>query len=336
MQQCIFWMSNLGGWRMNWVFLCLAGFFALIGAGAAVEALSEARDRVRFPPPGSMVDVGGRRLHLLCKGTHAGPTVVIEQGAGSPSIFWWPIQDKVASFSGVCTYDRAGYLWSDPAASSRDLEERVQDLHALLANGNVPGPYIMVGHSFGGPIIRLYTRNYPAEVAGMVLVDTPEEQVILRPSYDDYVKKLGYFATTFELAARVGLVRLAAAFLQKVPDGLDAGAYDALKAGAVRPDFFRAMRDDPVSLSRNPATLRALSGAGSLGNKPLVVITHCLPFPGPAAVLEDGWLDGQHRLAALSTRGELVLAEHSNHMIQSEQPDIIIAAIQRVVALVGD
>jgi len=321
---------------MNWALWGLAGFAILIGVGGSFEALSEARDRARFPPPGSMIDVGGRRLHLLCKGAHAGPTVVIEQGAGSPSILWWPIQDKVATFSGICTYDRAGYLWSDPAARSRTLEARVEDLHTLLANGHVPGPYILVGHSFGGPIIRLYARTYPTEIAGLVLVDTPEEQVILRPSYDDYVKKLGYFATTLEFAARVGLVRLAAAFLRKVPDGLDAGAYGALKAGAVRPGFFRAMGDDPVSLSRNPATLRALSGAGSLGNTPLVVITHGQPFPGPAAVLEDGWLDGQHRLAALSTRSELVLAHQSNHMIQSDQPDIVIAAIKRVVALAGN
>jgi len=66
----------------------------------------------------------------------------------------------------------------------------------------------------------------------------------------------------------------------------------------------------------------------------LIVITHCIPFPGPAAVLEDGWLDGQRRLAALSTRGELVFAEHSNHLVLSDQPEIVIAAIKRVAALV--
>ncbi len=319
---------------MSWALWCLAGLMALVGLGVAFEAISEARDRAQFPPPGKMVDVGGRRLHVLCKGTHAGPTVVIEQGAGSPSILWWPIQDKVAAFSRVCTYDRAGYLWSDPATRNRNLEARVDDLHALLANGNVAGPYILVGHSFGGLILRLYARKYPTEVAGMVLVDTPEEQVILRPSYDDYAKKVGYFATTFELAARLGLVRLAAAFLRTLPDGLDVNAYRAIKATAALPGFFRAMGDDPVSLSRDPATIRALGGAGSLGNKPLIVITHCIPFPGPAAVLEDGWLDGQRRLAALSTRGELVFAEHSNHLVQSDQPEIVIAAIKRVAALV--
>jgi len=315
---------------MGWAWWCLGALGVLLGLAASAEAICEARDGTRFPPPGEMIDVGGRRLHILCKGTAPGPTVVIEQGAGSPSILWWPVQDKVAAFARVCIYDRAGYLWSDRAPRVRSLEDRVADLHALLAGAKIPAPYILVGHSFGGPLVRLYAHLYPAEIAGMVLVDTTEEGVILRPSFDDYVKKLGYFAAGLEIAARFGVLRLAALFMTTVPEGLDADSYRALKALAVRPDFFRAMRDDPPSLSRQPATLRALGGAGSLGERPLVVITHALPFPGPAAVLEDGWRAGQHRLAALSTRGELIVAEHSNHMVQSDQPEIVIDAIRRV------
>lgn len=318
---------------MGWVWWCLAGLVLLVGAGASAEAIMEARDGKRFPPPGQMIDVGGRRLHLLCKGSADGPTVVIEQGAGSPSILWWPVQDKVAAFARVCTYDRAGYLWSDGASRVRSLEARAADLHAVLAGGKVPAPYIMVGHSFGGPLIRLYVRLYPAEVAGLVLVDTPEEGVVLRPSYDDYVRKLGYFAAGAEVAARIGLTRLACAFLTRVPDGITPDGFRALKSLIARPAFARAMGDDPVALSRVPETLRSLGGAGSLGAMPLVVITHGQKFPGPAAVLEDGWLDGQHRLAALSTRGELVVASHSNHMVQSDEPGIVIDAIRRVLSL---
>ena len=315
---------------MGWAWWCLCGLAALLGLAASAEAICEARDRVRFPPPGQMIDVGGRRLHISCKGTAPGPTIVIEQGAGSPSILWWPIQDKVAAFARVCTYDRAGYLWSDPAKSVRPLEDRVEDLHALLAGAKIPAPYILVGHSFGGPLMRLYAHLHPTEIAGMVLVDTTEEAVILRPSFDDYVKKLGYFAAGLQVAARFGVLRLAAAFMTKVPEGLDENAFRALKALSVRPSFFRAMRDDPVALSRQPETLRTLGGAGSLGEIPLIVITHALPFPGPAAVLEEGWREGQHRLAALSTRGELIVAEHSNHTVQSDQPDLVINAIRRV------
>jgi pimeloyl-ACP methyl ester carboxylesterase len=317
-------------WCMGWFGWCLSVVGGLIAAGALTEAVCEVVDRGRFPPPGQMVDVGGRRLHLLCKGSGAGPTVVIEQGAGSPSILWWPIQDRVAAFARVCTYDRAGYLWSDQAARVRSLEERVADLHALLAAGNVPGPYIMVGHSFGGPLIRLYAHLYPAQIAGMVLVDTPEEAVILRPSYASYARKIGIFAGALEIAARLGVIRLASLFFTGVPDGMDASAFRALKSLVVRPSFFRAMADDAASLNRSPAALRSLGGPAPLGDRPLVVITHGLAFPGPAAVLEDGWREGQDRLALLSTRSELVVAEHSNHMVHSDQPDLVIDAIRRV------
>ncbi len=320
---------------MGWVWWCFGIAGLGLALGASIEAVCEARDSARVPPPGAMVDVGGRRLHLLCKGDAPGPTIVIEQGAGSPSVLWWPLQDKVASFARVCTYDRAGYLWSDQAARVRSLEDRVGDLHEVLAAGKVPGPYILVGHSFGGPLIRLYARLYPAQVAGMVLVDTPEEAVILRPSYDSYARNIGYFACALEVAARLGIVRLASLFLAGVPEGMDGGAFRALKTLVVRPSFFRAMADDAVSLSRSPATLRSLGGPATLGDRPLVVITHGLAFPGPAAVLEEGWREGQHRLALLSTRGELVVAEHSNHMVQSDQPDLVVDAIRRVAERVG-
>jgi pimeloyl-ACP methyl ester carboxylesterase len=319
---------------MNWVWWCAAGFAVMVGAALSVEAIAEGRDRGRFPPPGHMVDVGGRKLHVLCNGKASGPTVVIEQGAGSPSILWWPVQNEVAAFARVCTYDRAGYLWSEDAARVRSLEERVTDLHAVLAGADVPGPYIMVGHSFGGPLIRLFARRYRDAVAGMVLVDTPEETVILRPSYDDYATKLGYFARALEVASRLGVIRLASLFMTDVPHGLSRHDFDAMKALAVQPAFFRAMADDPASFSRERDTLGSLSGAGALGDMPLVVVTHGQKFPGPAAVLEDGWLDGQHRLAALSSRGTLVVAERSNHMVQSDQPEIVLAAIMRVYGMV--
>jgi pimeloyl-ACP methyl ester carboxylesterase len=317
---------------MNWMWWSLAVLALLVGAALSVEAIVDARDRVRFPPPGQMVDVGGRGLHLLCKGNASGPTVIIEQGAGSPSIVWWPVQNQIASFARVCTYDRAGYLWSDSAARTRSLEDRVADLHVMLVGGNVPGPYIMVGHSFGGPLIRLFARMYPEEVAGMVLVDTPEEAVLFRPSVAAYLQKLGYFAKALEFASRLGVIRVASLFMSD-SGGLDAGAFHALKALVVRPAFFRAMGDDTASLTRGAATLRSLSGAGSLGDRPLVVITHGQKFPGPAAVLEDGWLDGQHRLAALSSRGTLIVAEHSNHMVHSDQPEIVVDAVRRVYAM---
>jgi pimeloyl-ACP methyl ester carboxylesterase len=311
---------------MGWIWWGIGITAALLSTAFGAEKLAEARDSKRFPAPGHMVESGGRKLHVLCKG-ESGPTVVIEQGAGSPSILWWPIQDHVASFARVCTYDRAGYQWSDPAPRVRSMQDRVNDLSAVL--GHLPGPYVLVAHSFGGPLIRLYAQAHPEQVAGMVLVDTPEESVIFRPAYRSYGAKMGWAARGIEIAARFGVVRFALRWMTEIPSGLNAESFAALKAAIAKPDFFRAMSDDPSALDRGPQDF-----GHTFGDKPLVVIRHGQAFPGPAAVLEDGWEDGQKRLAAMSTRGELIVAEKSNHMIQSDEPDVVISAIGRVVGMV--
>src|SRR5579859_6658823 len=118
----------------------------------------------RYPPPGRMLDVGGRRLHVYETG-QGSPTVLLEAGIAATSLSWRPVQDAIARFARVASYDRAGLGWSD-AASTLTLNQQVDDLHALLAE--LPPPYILVGHSFGGLIIRAYASRYPSETAGLV------------------------------------------------------------------------------------------------------------------------------------------------------------------------
>jgi pimeloyl-ACP methyl ester carboxylesterase len=308
---------------MSWILWTLGIGTAMLASSYNAEGRGERRDAGLFPAPGRMIDAGGgRRLHVLSKGG-SGPTVVIEQGAGSPSILWWPIQNRVAEFARAVTYDRAGYQWSDPGPRKRSMQDRVADLHTVLAE--LPGPFVLVAHSFGGPLIRLYAQAYPNQVAGMVLVDTPEEGVIFRPSYRGYTQKMGWFARAAEFAARFGLIRVALHWMRDVPEGLGADDFRALKAMIAKPDFFRAMADDPAALSRGPTDF-----GHEFGDKPLAVICHGQPFPGPAAVLEPGWMEGQQRLAAMSSRGELIVARNSNHMVQTDEPDIVVAAIRRV------
>jgi len=133
----------------------------VVAAALIGERMCEARDRHRYPPPGRIVDIGGRRIHLHCQGDAPGPTVVIEQGVASPTIVWRPVEAAIAKFARVCTYDRAGFLWSDPAAPGRSLDDRVADLHALLKRAEVRAPYVLVGHSFGGLLLRRFARAYP-------------------------------------------------------------------------------------------------------------------------------------------------------------------------------
>ena len=121
--------------------------------------------------------------------------------------------------------------------------------------------------------------------------------------------------------------------LKDRPDGITAARWADFKALLPCPGYFRAAADDALALPREAALLHALGSAGCLGDLPVVVIRHGIPFPGAAAALEPGWEEGQQRLSQLSTRGELVVASDSNHMVQNDQPDLVVAAIRRVLAM---
>ena len=193
-------------WQRNLPPASLFGAFLPV-AGYVYQRIGERRDRKRNPAPGRMVSVGDHKLHLFCKGS-AAPTVAIEQGAGEPARLWWPVQDQVAEFASVCTYDRAGYCSSDSAPAGRTIVERAEELLALLTNAGIPGPYILVAHSYGGLIVRCFARKYPDQTAGLVFVDTPDEAVIFRQEVLNFYSRVRLMSKGVEFAARFGLVCL--------------------------------------------------------------------------------------------------------------------------------
>jgi pimeloyl-ACP methyl ester carboxylesterase len=305
------WQRNIGVALMLCLFLLILGF--------AYERIGARRDLRLHPAPGRLVSVGGHKLHLLCKGS-ASPTVVIEQGAGELSSFWWPVQDRIAEFASVCTYDRAGYGWSDAARAPRTVEDRAWELRALLSNAGAQAPYIFVAHSYGGLIVRDYLRLFAGEVAGLVLVDTPEESSIFRGEVLEFYAKARVLNRVVGVAAQFGLLRLLRIWLP----------LDRYGFWLAKPAEYSALCDDLASLGRVPASRRVSAGEGSLGSLPAIVITHGLPFPGPFAVLEKGWGEGQEHLAALSSDSVLIVAENSNHMVQHDQPELVVDAIRRI------
>jgi pimeloyl-ACP methyl ester carboxylesterase len=309
------------------VYLAFASLFvlALLASGYAYERMGQRRDALLDPAPGRMVSVGDHRLHILCKGSGA-PTVVIEQGAGEPSRFWWPVQDEIAKFAQVCTYDRAGFGWSEPARNCGAIEDRAEELHTLLSNAAVKGPYILVAHSYGGLIARSFLQKYPSEVAGLVLVDTAEESTIFQPEVLDFYARARVMNRVAAYAARFGLLRL---LRHKVP--LD--RYGLWLKSARE---YAALCDDLASLESVPEPMRSSKAAGSLGSLPLLVITHGQPFPGPFAVLEKNWVEGQTNLVALSTDSVYIVAKNSNHMVQQDEPALVVDAIRRIHTAVRD
>jgi pimeloyl-ACP methyl ester carboxylesterase len=157
---------------LPWLGASLALLLGLVLAGYIYEPLAEAADAKAYPPPGQMVDVGGYRLHINCIGTGS-PTVVIEAGLGDWSTTWAGyVQPEVAKMTRVCTYDRAGMGWSEAGPLPRDAAQFAKELHSLLQNANVPGPYVMVGHSLGGFGVRVFVHDYAAEIAGVVLIES--------------------------------------------------------------------------------------------------------------------------------------------------------------------
>ena len=311
--------------------IVLGVLIALLAAGRAFQTLGERADARRFPPLGTMVDVGTHRLHFVHKGPSTGPTVVIEQGAGEPWIFWWSIVERVAEFASVCTYDRAGIGASDAPPSAHTPLDSAHDLAALLERARIPGPYILVAHSYGGLIARLFARDHRRDVAGLVLVDTLEEGIHFQPEVLPMYRRFCRMLALVTIAARFGVLRLVGKLRGPEASSLPAEIQARMDATGQSPAFFRGLGADMKGLDGYDPALRHPGATGNLGDLPLVVITHGQPFPGPMAKLEKYWAAGQRRLAALSTNGELVVARNSNHMIQMDEPQIVIDAIRRVL-----
>lgn len=307
-------------WQWDLVIAVLSGL-TLLTAGYVYEKAAEWNEKKVRRGPGRMVAVEGHKLHLFHQ-EGVGPTVVIEPGVGEPSRLWWPVQNKIAEFASVCTYDRAGYGWSEPVAEGRTIAERAEELRRLLTNAGIPGPYILVAHSYGGLIVRCLARNHPDQTAGLVLVDTPEEGALFRREILNFYSRLRLMNKVVEFAARFGVLRLLGHFFP----------LDRVGFSFVRPAEYSAAGDDLASLRIVEPATGNFGGVGSLGDLPLAVITHGLPFPGPFSILENGWSEGQTRLAALSTNSLLIRANNSNHMIQVDEPGLVVEAIRRIHA----
>src|SRR5215216_3831319 len=179
-------MKTQGNRLWQWTKRVLVGVaglvLVLLLAGVVFQFVTTKIDERRYPALGEMVDVGGYSLHLYCRGEAGAPTVVMDSGLGGTVLDWQLVQPELAKSMRVCTFDRAGMGWSDPGPQPRTSQQIVKELHTLLGNAGVQGPYVLVGHSFGGLNMQLYASQYPDEVKGMVLVDSAIADLdMLRP-----------------------------------------------------------------------------------------------------------------------------------------------------------
>lgn len=242
-----------------------------------------------------VVEAGGVALHVLCMG-HGSPTVVFDAGLGNTGAIWKDVQPAVSRVTKACVYDRAGLGESGPAPRPHTSRQMVDELHAVLEQANLPGPHVLVGHSLGGLNMRLYATHYGA--SGLIFLDATSEDQDSR------------FWSLLPPEAMVGFREM----LRESDEGLD---YDAFLA----------------SLAQVRAARR------SLANVPLIVMTHGRPDPPPpgvspeqAADLERAWSSLQSDQRRFSSNAIQIVVPNSGHFIQVDAPDVVVAAILRVVA----
>jgi pimeloyl-ACP methyl ester carboxylesterase len=324
---------------------------------AAMTTAQSVSDSPPYPPPGRLIDIGGWRLHLNCTGDArpAQSTVILEAGIGDFSVEWSLVQPGVARFARVCSYDRGGDGWSDLGPHPRTMHQVVYELHTLLEKSGEARPYVLVGHSYGGWLVRLYQSTYPSEVAGMVLVEAGADDP-WRMMPDGKLVRSSTLVTTRPIPAvkTSGPLResdIPPAALSQMQAGLaEASAHandpprDKLPREAQRMRTWALSQVKHVAAAVNPVESEELAdlrrerakSAHPLGDLPLVVLTRGLPEDtGP-----DGRaFDEEHRadhaaIAALSRNGRQVIATKSGHHVQLDEPDLVITSTQEVLAAI--
>ncbi len=336
--------------RISYVLLTLL-VLALLW-GFTYEQVGRARDASELPPRvGQAVDIGGRSLNLYCSGEGT-PTVILEPGGNSPGYEWLVLQSKMAGFTRACWYDRAGVGWSDPPSSPRTSASVVSDLHEALQRAGVLPPYVMAGGSVGGEYVHIYTARYPSDVAGLVLIDSAvpdmhEPDFALAPINRMSGSTRHLICMVLPAMARFGIIRFAASRERRPPspDFTPEQASVVAKLEA-QPKAFRtdaeqacAATDEGRIVPRegggNPDIDNAARNAGSLGDRPLVVLTagrYWAPpgFEKEAAEYHEIQVHQlQASLVRLSTRGRQVIVDAEHDM--AESPDSIVTAVRQVV-----
>jgi len=327
------------------MFITAALLFLALAAGAAYQVIGLRRSARAFPPRGTMIDVAGQRLHVVCAGGGR-PAVVFESGIAASSLSWSGVIDAVAAFTRACAYDRAGLGWSDPARSPRTVARMRDEMHGVLANADSIGPYVVVGHSFGAFLACAYASDRPADIAGLVLLDPPSEWHEITREQARMVRGGIHLSRIGGILARLGIVRASLALLTGGAPGvprnfvrifgpraartlerlvgevrkLPPDVHPIVQALWCQPKCFRAMADHLAALEETAAAVARVNG---LPDVPLVIVSSGDQSPDTIA---------KHRaLARLSSHGRHVIARTSGHWIQFDDPDLVVSIVREVV-----
>ena len=301
--------------------------------------------------PGRLVSVGTHRLHIRCDGDRA-PTVVFDAALGGSSLSWSLVQPAVARFTRACSYDRAGFGWSDAGPLPRTAGRSADELHELLRAAAVSRPYVLVGHSYGGLVMRLFASRHPNDVAGLVLIEPaiPEEWTNPTDEQRALIARGVRLCRYGAGAARHGLAQLVSVLvrfralgaarllvslvsrggLRREDEGILAPMWklppevrSILRETWTQPKFFEALGSQIETICESAAEV-ARAGPADYGDIPLVVMSSAGSSPQR--------LRADAELARRSSRGRHILAAGSGHWVPLDAPQVLVEAIIAMVA----
>jgi pimeloyl-ACP methyl ester carboxylesterase len=295
------------------------------------ESILRNRYRAQYPPPGRMVSIGTHDIHLNCVGSGS-PTVVFESDLDQyGSLSWVPVQEKIGELTRACSYDRAGILWSEPGPLPRDGETIARELHTVLDAAGEEGPFVLVGHAFGGAYVRIFAGMYPDDVSGMVLLES---------SHPEMLTRFAEYGLVPEIPDRN--IRPLILFLSHLGSpgrykgneyNLPPDIYDPVQA--FLPESSMAWFDETVESSN---TLAEAGQYMYLGDWPLIVLATSGPSPSLGDLglkLDDLSIELQRELLLLSENSEFRSYE-IGHYPQLQRPEVVIQAIQDVLERSGE
>jgi pimeloyl-ACP methyl ester carboxylesterase len=305
-------------------------------------------DAPRTAAPGAFVRVGAHQLHYRCEGKGA-PGVIFDAGIAASSLTWSRVQPEVARFARACSYDRAGLAWSDVSTTPRLMPTLVDELHQVIRHANLPAPIVLVGHSFGGLVIRAFARTHPAEVGGLVFVDTLHPEEWCRPTADQRRMLRGgiFLSRVGELLARAGLVGFLLSRLTSGAPSLPkrASRLFGRSAATLMANMVGEVQKLPLDVQpsvrehwSNPKSFRGMwqhlaalpvcsevvmRGSDAFGDIPVVVLS--------GERRDPRWIALDASLASASTRGRHVVVPGSGHWVHLDNPDLVAGVVHDVV-----
>ena len=327
--------------------LVLVFLMCLVATTRAAETSSPDASLDIYAKPGRLVNVGNdRHLNLRCSGKGS-PTIMLESGNNADSMTWFKVQPGIARFARVCAYDRAGTGFSDGGPMPRNLDANAEDLFALIHAAHIATPLVLVGHSFGTNVVRRFADDHAAEVAALVLLDPPPQDV-------------GEFSPEFEKADDEQRAAMQAK-VRQCQRGAEEGKLDAppaqladclrapnpefsaalnaaIHANKIRPAFWQTI--DSMSQSLGELYKHPVAADESHGAIPLLILQPDAPFadapPEIQKPMEQARVKTQQAIASTSTRSKIVPVAHSSHDVQLDRPDAVIAEVRAAIKMSSD